>query len=217
MRTLLLALFASIMALNINAQENVEEAIQKGLTDLSQCETTEDMVAVANFFERVAAAEPDEWLVNYYASYLYAIIVFRTEDVSVKEVYLEKAQQALDKAMGIEKQNSELYTMQGMVYQAYIGLDPMNNGMVYSGKANTAFEFAKKYDPSNPRPLYLQAISMMYTPEEYGGGKAVACSMFSAAAEMFQAFTPVSEIFPNWGEEECNQYISKCSAVAENN
>lgn len=214
MKTFYSILVVSLLTISIQAQ-NFEEAIQKGLTDFQTSKGPEDMMAAANYFERIANAEPTEWLPAYYSAQIYTIICFMTQDVAEKEIYLEKAQAAVDKAMKIDSKNSEIHALQGMVYQAYIGLDPATNGMIYSGKANTSFEFAKKYDVTNPRPIYLQAISVMHTPAQYGGGKDAACPMLQHAAALFEAFKPTSAIAPNWGKEDCEKYLGQCGDVAE--
>lgn len=213
MKTIYSIILICVFSITLQAQ-NYEEAIQKGLKDFYQSENSEDMLAAANFFERVVNAEPEQWLPAYYTAYIYTILCFGTEDVAQKESYLEKAQVAVDMAMKVDEKNSEIYTLQGMLYQAYIGLDPAVNGMAYSGKANTAFGFATSFDNTNPRPIYLQAISIMYTPEQYGGGKDVACPMFTKAAAMFEAFQPADDLMPNWGKEDCQNYLAQCSGVA---
>lgn len=213
MKTFYSILTACFLVVTLNAQ-SFEDAIQKGLNDFSTSNSPAEMIAVANYFERVSMAESGEWLPAYYSAQVYTILCFMTPDVAEKEIYLEKAQQAVDRAMKIEAKNSEIHTMQGMLYQAYIGLDPATNGMIYSGKANTSFEFAKKYDETNPRPIYLQAISIMHTPQQYGGGSGVACPMFTQAAALFDSFQPKSDIAPNWGKEDCQNYLNQCSDVA---
>ena len=214
MKTIYSILVVALLTVSIQAQ-NFEEAMQKGLTDFQNAKGPEEMIAVANYFERISSAEPEEWLPSYYSSYIFTILCFMTDDLAEKEIFLDKAQQSLDIAMKIDSKNSEIHTMQGMLYQAYIGLDPAANGMIYSGKARTSFEFAKKYDATNPRPVYLQALSVMHTPAQFGGGKDVACPMFTQAAGMFESFEPSSAIVPNWGKEDCEKYLGQCGDVAD--
>ena len=76
--------------------------------------------------------------------------------------------------MKIAPEESEIHTMQGMIYQALMSIDPATNGQLYGPKSNGALQTAIKLNPENPRPYYLQAVSIMYTPEEYGGGKEAA-------------------------------------------
>lgn len=216
MKTIYSIILICAVSFNLNAQGNYEEAIQKGLNDFYQSTSIEEMIAAANLFERISAAESAQWLPNYYSAYIYTILCFKTQEIAEKEIYLEKAQAAIDKAMDINDKESEIHTLQGMLYQAYIGLDPAKNGMIYSGKANTSFHFAEKYNPANPRPVYLQAISIMHTPEQYGGGKSAACPLFEKAIGLFESFEPADAIAPNWGKEDCMQYSSQCSDVAEN-
>lgn len=215
MKTIYSLFIACLFVINLNAQNSYAEAMQKGLSDFGKAQSAEELIAAANQFERVGSVETNEWLPNYYAGLIQVIVTFQTEDLAKKEAYLEKAQLMIDKAMQMSAEESELHTLQGMWYQAYIGLDPMQNGMVYSGKANASFQNALAYNPSNPRPIYLQAVSVMHTPEQYGGGKKIACPMFQQAQQMFDGFETEMEFAPDWGGDDCTKYLSACSEVAE--
>ena len=215
MKTIYSLIIMCLMGINLNGQDTYAEAMQKGLGDFENIETLDDFVAIANHFERISEVESNAWLPFYYASYIYCILAFKTSEVAIKEVYIEKAQSGLDKAMEISPKESELHTLQGMLYQAYIGIDPMQNGQVYSGKAAASFGNALEYNPKNPRPIYLQAISIMHTPEQYGGGKKAACPLFQQAQQLFESFEPVGEFAPDWGKDDCTNYLSGCNEVAE--
>jgi hypothetical protein len=211
MKIYLVLSFVLVTSFSLYGQNDYEMAIKTTLVAFDSSKTPDDMKAAAARFEQIAVAKPQEWLPCYYASYIYCIMAFITNDVTQKQVYIDQSQKQLDDAMKLAPEESEVYTLQGMLYQAYIGLDPMNNGQVYSGKAAGSFAIATKLNPSNPRPYYLQAISIMYTPEQYGGGKKVAYGLFSKANELFAAFVPSSAIAPNWGKEDCARYLVSCS------
>ncbi|HBH49777.1 MAG TPA: hypothetical protein DDX98_14120 [Bacteroidales bacterium] len=215
MRTFYFLLIALFFSINIGAQQNFEEAMQKGLSDMENIQSLEDFVEIANFFERVSVAEPNEWLPAYYSAYVNVILAFKTQDMEEKKAYLGKAEVLIDKAMETNEKESEIHTLKGMYYQAYIGLDPMNYGQLYSGKAAACFNDALEYNPDNPRPIYLQAISVMHTPEQYGGGKQRACPMFNQASEMFTHFKPEKPFYPQWGADQCEQYLQSCTETAQ--
>ena len=210
MKTKLIVAVFLIISVNLFAQSEYEKAVEKNLELFGNAKSLEDMKSVANNFERIATAETDKWIPRYYASLINVILSFKTQDVAQKQQYLDYAQQQLDEAMEIDDKESELHALQGMLYQAYITLDPMNNGQLYSGKANTSFGMAKKLNPENPRPYYLEALSIMYTPEEYGGGKNVAQPMLSHALELFAEFEPANNLMPDWGKEDCEAQLQAC-------
>jgi hypothetical protein len=210
MKTTLVTLIFLLISLIVYPQTNFEKAVKSALVDMDSAKTNEDFKAVAAKFERIAAVETGEWLPPYYSGLVYCIMAFRTENTSEKQIFVDYAQKQVDLAMKIAPEESEVYTLQGMIYQAVIGIDPMGNGQLYSGKAAGAFTTASELNPANPRPYYLQAISVMYTPEEYGGGKKAACNLFVKANELFASFMPSSDIAPHWGKEDCSGYLATC-------
>lgn len=210
MKTKLIVAVFLIISVNLFAQSEYEKAVVKNLESFGNAQSLDELKNVANNFERIATAEPDKWIPRYYASFINVLLSFKTQDVAQKQSYLEYAQQQLDKALELDNKESELHALQGMLYQAYITLDPMNNGQLYSGKANTSFGIAKKLDPENPRPYYLEALTIMYTPEEFGGGKKVARPMLSHALELFTKFEPTNKLMPDWGKEDCEAQLQAC-------
>lgn len=210
MKTIYSILFIFVFCTFTQAQTEFEKAMQKNLQAMDTSKSDQQMKNLAAKFERIAVAEPTQWLPRYYAALEYIIISLQTNDVTVKQSYIDYAQKQLDEALKIAPQESEIFTLQGMVYQTIITLDPMRNGQMYSGKAAGSFQQALQINPANPRPVYLQAVSIMYTPEEYGGGKKLAYPIFVKAAEMFTTFKPVSTIYPNWGKEDCGNYLEMC-------
>jgi hypothetical protein len=199
-----------LMTANIFGQSNFETAIKSALTEFDSSKTLDDLKAVAAKFERISAAETSQWLPRYYSAYIYCLLSFKTQDPAIIKTYTDYAQKQVDEAIKLAPAESEVLTLQGMIYQAVVMIDPMNYGREYSGKAAGAFEAAIKLNPANPRPYYLQGMNLFYTPEQYGGGKKVAVGLLSKAAELYTAFVPASDISPDWGSEHCNQMLASC-------
>lgn len=212
MKTFFTMILLVIWTIGLHGQNNYEEAMIRALTQLGSASSTSDYRAVAAQFERIAEVESGEWLPPYYASMVYCIMSFQTEDPSVKEGYVAQAQKQIDAAMKVAPEESEVHTMQGMIYQATIMIDPQANGQIYSAKANGSFQTAMKLNSTNPRPLYLEATSVMHTPEQFGGGKATALPIFEQAMELFDSFKPASPLYPNWGREDCEVNLAVCKA-----
>jgi hypothetical protein len=198
------------MSAGIYAQTDYEKAMKSALAEFDSSKTLDDMKAVAAKFERISAVETNQWLPPYYAAFINCVLAFKTQDATQIKLYTDNAQRFMDEALKRAPEESENHALQGMIYQAIIGIDPMNNGMVYSGKSATSFATAEKLNPANPRPYYLQALSVMYTPEQFGGGKKAASGLFEKAGALFAAFVPSSEISPNWGKDDCLHQLSVC-------
>ncbi|MBN2487126.1 MAG: hypothetical protein JXB34_14220 [Bacteroidales bacterium] len=195
------------------SQLSFEEAVQQALEKFDSSKTFDDMKDAAAMFERIAGAEPERWQPHYYVSFINCLLAFKTNDpVQIKQ-YASYAQENLAIALKIAPEESELHTLQGMVYQAMLLIDPVNNAMEYSAKANASFETAMRLNPANPRPLYLQALSLMHTPEQFGGGRKAALPLFEKANGLFEAFLPENNIAPNWGKHDCSARLADCKEV----
>jgi len=212
MKTISTMILLVLFSIGLHGQNNYEEAMIKALTQLGSVKSNTDYQAVAAQFERIAEVESGEWLPPYYASMVYSIMSFQASDPSVKEGLIKQAQKQVDAALKVAPEESEVHTIQGMIYQATIMLDPAANGQIFSAKANGSFQTAMKLNRANPRPLYLQATSVMHTPEQFGGGKAAARPMFEQAMDLFNAFKPASPLYPNWGREDCEANLAACKA-----
>ena len=210
MKHLALIIF-SVFSLTAYSQSGYEEAMKAGFDSMRNVKSPKDFVACANYFERIAQVETTEWLPLYYSAYCKVIRAFASQDITIKEKMLNSAEPQIEAALKIGPEEPEMYTLQGMYYQAVIGLDPMNNGQMYSGKSNGALDQAIRLDKTNPRPYYLKAMNIMYTPEEFGGGLNAACPLFSKANELFATYKVKNELYPDWGKEDCANYCSKCS------
>ena len=207
MKKLSLSIILGILILGTYAQNNYEKAIKDALNAFYTSQTLEEMNSTAGTFERIAEAEPRKWLPRYYAAYVYTIHSYKVQESDKKQQLIDAAQKQLDVALEIAPKESEVHVLQGMIYQATIMVDPAAYGQSYSTKAASSFNTAMNFNPANPRPVYLQAMSVLSTPEQYGGGKDAAQPIFERAVKMFDSFTPENEIMPNWGKEHCLQQM----------
>ena len=88
-------------------------------------------------------------------------------------------------------------------------VDPMVRGPESAGKMNAALDRALQLDPENPRAYYLRAITLLNTPEAYGGGAAMAKPLFETAKIKFDNFKPGSPFSPDWGKEQNEEELIK--------
>jgi hypothetical protein len=165
-------------------------------------------VLAANF-ERIAMAEHNQWLPFYYAT-LATVINSFSQPENMKDKVLDHAQGMLDSAFLLKPDSSECMVLQGFLHIARIMVDPMGRGMEYSQKANEAFETSIKLNPENPRGYYIKGMTVMNTPENFGGGKAMAKPILSTAMAKFESFKPATSLSPNWGKEDCKKQLDNC-------
>ena len=172
----------------------------------------QDFQNLANTFERIANAETDQWHPLYYAGLCYINMSLVNEVPERKDTFLDQAQTYIDKALLIYPDESELYVLQALLYQARIQADPEGRGDLYVKKADESLLTAEDYNPENPRIYYLLALNKMHTPESAGGGLAEACQYFKMANEKFSTYRPQHVLSPTWGGERNYEFYTKyCS------
>lgn len=195
----LLLIFASFIS--IQGQDKYEKAMKKNLSMIDSSKTVEDFLQTANGFERIAKAEKDKWLPYYYSSMVYTLASFSDTTKSKKDGYLDKADNFISIADSLEPENSEIYTLKGMISQARMQVDPMNRWMKYGPLSDQSFKKAMAIDSLNPRPEYLIGIGVYYTPQQFGGGPKNAKPYLEKSLEKFNQFKPENDIAPNWGRK----------------
>ena len=192
-----------------------EKAMKKNLSKIDSAMDVGSMLDVANGFERIAFAEKDKWLPYYYASFMHVLASFTDTTNSKKDGYLDKSDIFINIADSLETDESEIYVLKGMIAQARLQVDPMNRWMKYGPIANNNFLKAMKLDTLNPRPEYLQGVSLYYTPEQFGGGSAPAKRLLEKSLEKFNLFEADNDLMPNWGREMVEQMLEQINAESE--
>ena len=169
---------------------------------------------LANNFERISNAESDKWHPLYYAAFCYVQMSFLSKDAAEKDEFLDKAQQFLDKGLLIYPDESELFVLQGLLYQGRLQVDPAARGKEYIVLAGEALNKAMSFNAENPRAYYLTGLNLFYTPESFGGGAKAACPYFQTAIEKFAENVPEHVLAPSWGGEENHKRFNKyCSDI----
>jgi hypothetical protein len=202
MKKILLPVLLLIFTFSVNAQsDRFVKAMKKNIAMMDTVQSLTSVLAVENNFERVANAEKDKWLAYYYSAYLLTISNFMDTVVEKKDIYLDKAEQLAALADSLEPNNSEIYTLKGMIAQGKLTVDPQNRWMKYGQLSSSYLTKAAELDTTNPRPDFLVGQSVLYTPAQFGGGKEKALPILKKAEEKFKNFKPESDIYPSWGEK----------------
>ncbi|MCR9285944.1 MAG: hypothetical protein NXI23_00995 [Bacteroidetes bacterium] len=184
-------------------------AMERGIQMVSnERQPLEQWQAASNMFERIANAESDKWLPKYYHAYSNMMMALTAyQNKGEFEPYLDKAQESLDAAMALSPNESELYTLQGYIYQGRIWLDPMLNGATYSPKSHEACDKAIELNPANPRPYYLKGSNTYFTPSFFGGGAENALPLLEKADEKYAAYRTPSPLHPMWGKGSNDYFL----------
>jgi hypothetical protein len=206
--TFLLLLIAGNMLAQSNSK--FEKTMVKQIDLLDKAKAGTDFVNAANAFERIANAETKEWLPLYYQSYALVLSANDEKDNVKKDAVLDKALEIANKADKLSPDNSEIVTLQSWITSMKIGIDPATRGQKLGMEAGMLTAHAIELNPENPRPYFLQGTGLLFTPEQFGGGKAKALPILEKAIEKFNAFKPANAMMPNWGKEFAQKMLDEC-------
>ncbi len=198
-------LFASSSMAN-----SYEQAMGQALQSMSKATDTDGLLASADQFERIANAEKNQWLPFYYAAFSCANTVMRPNklDKNEKEQILSRAENLLNKAIEVNPKESEIFALQGLLYQLMIS-NPAD-GATFAAKSTVALEKASRLNDENPRVYYMQGTLTFYTPESFGGGPEIAKPLLEKAKQLFDAGKQNNPLMPNWGKEHNEQMLKQC-------
>ncbi|WP_159023842.1 hypothetical protein [Formosa sp. L2A11] len=200
---LLVVLFVNVVA---NAQSDFETGMQKAFALWQENNTTE----AEQLFERIATAEPDQWLPNYYVAQLNSLKSWGEKDATVLKANLDKAQAYLNTAEGISANNADMMVLQAQIYTNWVAFDGMTYGMKYSAKITELYAKANAIAPENPMVVLSKAEWGMGSAKYFGQDTAPFCKDIAHALELFVNFKPETPFHPLWGEDRAKQVLASC-------
>lgn len=163
-------------------------------------------------FERIASAEQENWLPNYYVALINTSAAFQTKDKEQVNALLTKAQRVIDAELNKDQNqnNAELLVLQAMIHTAWISFDPMNNGMRLTGKVMELYGKAESIEPNNPRVVFSKAEFEMGSARFFGTDTKPICAQIEKSIELFATFKPQTGFHPNWGLERAQKAMNAC-------
>lgn len=199
------------MAVSTYAQTNFEKAVTDKISKMEQAKTPEDFTAVSNDFSRIGDKEKTQWQPYYYAAQ--ASIekgrnLMRTGKLTELDAIAAEAQNNLDKASDLSKDNAEIFILQKMIHNLKMMVDPQSRFMSEGMLGADALAKAEKLDPENPRISLLKAEDIYYTPEQFGGSKSKGLEMFQKSLDQFKVYQPKTTLDPNWGKGEAEYFLA---------
>ena len=207
----LLLLFCSLVALQAFAQdEKYIKAMEKNIAILDSANDIETYQSVNNAFERIGNANTKDWLPLYYQSYSHIMIGMKQEENSKKDEYFDKAEKLINRADSLSPDNSEIYVLKSLANSMKISIDPMTRGQKLGMQSAMLNSKAIELNMENPRAYLMKGSGLMYTPEQFGGGKDKALPVLEESVAKFKTFKPVSSIMPHWGEARANAMLEQC-------
>jgi hypothetical protein len=191
---------------NIQAQTNYEIVMEKAFSLWES-----NPLDASKLFERIASAEPENWLPPYYAAETLILDGFtKLNDKNGLEAQLNQAQTFLNDATAISKDNPEIMVMQALLYTVYVASDGATYGMMYAGKVMALYNQAEKLAPNNPRVVLSKADWEIGGARYFGQDIKPFCKEVERSLELFATFKPESQFAPNWGKERAEDILKDC-------
>ncbi len=204
--TKLIVTLVLLVTTHLFSQGQFEQGMAKAFALWEEGKNTE----ASAVFERIASAEKENWLPNYYVALVNTTSAFATKDKERVNALLTKAQAALDVELNKYPNNAELLVMQAMIHTAWIAFDPMTNGMKLSGKVMELYGKAEKIEPDNPRVVFSKAEFEMGSARFFGTDTKPMCAQIEKAIELFATFKPQTVFHPKWGAERAAEAVKAC-------
>jgi hypothetical protein len=213
MKKSILLLF-SVFGLCVAAFSQSEKYIavmQKNLPLFDSAKTAADYAKLANTFERIGDAEKTQWVPYYYAALALSTYGWMPE-VTDKDPNAERMLAFCSKAEAVAPDDiakSEIETVRNMASTQQMMVNPQARWATYGKAAGEAIQKGMKLNPNNPRLYYLQGMSMLGTPVQFGGGKDKAKPLFEKAIELYKTEKP-AQLYPQWGQKQAEEGLSQC-------
>ncbi|MEP0266504.1 hypothetical protein [Dokdonia sp.] len=193
-----------------NAQTPYEKGMRKAF-DLMEQGKMDD---ASNLFERIASAEKDNWLPEYYIAQAHVYkcwITWETKDESTLKTNLDKAQEHINNMLTIDKENPYAKQMQAQLYTVWVAFDGMKYGMKYSGKVSELYAKALAAEPENPMFIFNKAEWDIGAARYFGSSTEPYCKEIKRAIDLFPTFKPATEFHPNDGLERAEEAYKECT------
>lgn len=188
------------------AQTQYEQGMGKALGLWKEGKSTE----ASALFERIAAAEKDNYLPNYYVALINTTEAFNPANKDKITSLLAKANAALDIELAKTPNNVELLVVQAMAKTALLASDPMTYGMTLSPKISEIYMHASLLAPENPRVVLCKAEFDMGGAKWTGADVKEICSRLQKSLDLFAKFKPETPFSPSWGLDRAQEAVQNC-------
>ncbi len=183
------------------------EAGMKNAFELWTNQNTNEAVAL---FERIGQAEKENWLPIYYAANVLISNSFSIEEEEKRMSTLEKAKKYIKEAHERSENNDEIYTLEGLLYTAYVAFDPGTYAMQYSQKIMELHNKAININPNNPRALANKIEYEMGGAKFFNQDLKPYCDQLQDILVKFDQQNSQLVFAPKYGKERVLEIIQDC-------
>lgn len=179
-------------------------------TGISKWEGEEILKAKDIFIGLLMNQEQKKAQFHYYVAlcgYRLATYYMTSNSMTEAQTQASDAEKHLEKAVELEPSWGEPYALYATLMGIEIAFD-MNQAMTLSIKSNQYFKKALELEPENPRINLLKGVSVLYTPEQYGGGAEAAKNILDKSVSLFEKENIQDPLMPSWGKDEAYTFIA---------
>jgi len=193
------------LTLSLAAQSKYESGMERAFGLYSEGKLPEAQA----MFERISLAEPAQWLPSYHSANILIISAFGIADQAKREASLKKAKSIIEDAHLRDPNNSELVTLEGLLYTGYVAMQPEVYGMQYSNKIIELHKKAIVLNPENPRAHLNSAEYEFGMAQFFGNDTSHLCERMQEILPKFDK--QADEVFaPSYGKERAEKFIQDC-------
>jgi hypothetical protein len=205
-----LSFFIILITLGFIGSANAQSQYESGMKKAFDLYSDAKPMDASAMFERIAIAEKDNWIPYYYAAQTLITASFETKDVTFVNEILKKADTFIKAGEKISPDNSELITLEGLLYTGYVAMDPQAFGMVYSDKINNLHTRAIKLDESNPRAHLNKIEYAMGAARFFGQDLSKFCESIKETRSLFENQETSEPFYPEHGEDRVDILLKQC-------
>ncbi|WP_299208533.1 hypothetical protein [uncultured Dokdonia sp.] len=193
---------------------NSQSAYEKGMGKAFELWNENKLDEAANLFERIAAAEEEQWLPDYYTAQIYVLKCWNTWEDQTEATLkpnLDKAQEHINNMLTIDKDNPYAKQMQAQLYTVWVAYDGAKYGMKYSGKVSELYAKAQAAERENPIFILNKAEWDMGAARYFGSDTTPYCKEIKRAIDLFATFKPETEFHPSYGLDRAQEAYAECN------
>ena len=197
---------AFLTATIVKSQSQYEQGMTKAFELWGEGKSNEALA----LFERIAQAEVNNWVPLYHAANVIISAQWNETDMTKKNAMLDKAKEIIAEAHKRDENNSELTTLEGMLYTSYVAMDPGTYGMKYSPIIMQLHNKAIALDPENPRAHANKIEYEMGSARFFGNDLTPFCIQMKEIIPKFENQKTDIPFAPSYGIERAKEVAASC-------
>lgn len=212
MKKLLLMGAVVISAFTAQAQTDFKAPLKLTWDQFDTTSAPAAKVQLSNKLGLIAKKWPNEWATHFYAGLSKIYLAYDERDEVKHDALLDDAEKEMDEAKTLMggKDNDETLVVAAMVANCRMMVNPMQRWQKYGKIFEDRLKEAKEINAENPRMYYLKAVSTLFTPKNFGGGKKAALPYFEKADGYYakEDGKDITKIY--WGKIQNTYFLAEC-------